>query len=90
MNLVKHTQLVGLISTMLAEQKGEEQWMEVHLVPGLDHLLRVGEKRHKLVWVLNLDGRAARLSHLLCLQPLEEGKKIQDKPEQYFTDSSNR
>lgn len=41
--------------------------MEVHLVPGLDHLLRVGEKRHKLVWVLNLDGRAARLSHLLRL-----------------------
>lgn len=76
MNLVRHThtEQVGSSSTRLAEQKEEQQWMEVHLVPGLDHLLRVGEKRHKLVGILNLDGCAARLRHLLRLQPLEEGQ----------------
>lgn len=54
--------------------KNEAEWMKVHLVPGLDHLLRIGEKRHKLVWVLDLNGGAARLSQLLRLQPLEEGQ----------------
>lgn len=45
-----------------------------HLVSCLNHLLRVGEKRHKLVWILYLDGCASSLSHLLCLQPLSERK----------------
>lgn len=58
MDVVRHR-------SRLAEQTEEVLWMEAHLVPGLDHLLGVGEKRHKLVGVLNLDGRAARLSHLL-------------------------
>lgn len=46
-----------------------------HLVSCLNHFLRVGEKRHKLVWVLYLDGCAASLCHLLCLQPLSERKQ---------------
>lgn len=45
-----------------------------YLVSCLDHLSRVGEKRHKQVWVLNLDGGTAGLCHLFCLQPLSERK----------------
>lgn len=47
-----------------------------YLVSCLNHLLRVGEKRHKLVWVLYLDGCAASLSHLLRLQPLKKRRQI--------------
>lgn len=71
MNLVRHSHTK---SGRTVGQKKEAEWIEAHLVPCLDHLLRVGEKRHKLAGVLDLDGRAARLSHLLRLQPLEEGK----------------
>lgn len=45
-----------------------------YLISGLDHLLRIGEQRHKLVWVLYLDGCAASLCHLFCLQPLRRRK----------------
>lgn len=71
MNLVRDTPPPGWAGR---RTKTEAEWTDAHLVPCLDHLLRVGEKRHKLVGVLHLDGRAARLSHLLRLQPLEEGK----------------
>lgn len=45
--------------------------MAPHLVPHLQHLLRVGVEGHKLVGVLDADGGAtAALLHLISLQPL--------------------
>lgn len=54
-------------------EKGQKKTNH-YLVSCLNNLLRVGEQRHKLVWVLYLDGCAARLCHLFCLQPLKERK----------------
>lgn len=59
----------------VGDVRREKDGGRTRLVSCLDHLLGVGEQRHKLVWVLYLDGCAASLSQLFCFQPLQEEMK---------------
>lgn len=57
----------------------EDGWQKSYLVTCLDHLSRVGEKRHKLVWVLYLNDCAASLCNFFCLLPLKERKATSEQ-----------
>lgn len=71
----KQSLLSFLIHVRVRRRPKQDLWefcqrKNPHLVSRLNNLLRIGEKRHKLVWVLYLDGCAARLCHLFCFKPL--------------------